>query len=138
MAGEELGEQAGHAGVPAGERDAEEEQQQPEGDDERHLDGRAVQPAHEHPLDEGAQQRGHDEDDEDEGQRHRPAVLDRQLPVRERGEHADGAMGEVEDARRDVGDDEAGGGEGVDAAHDQADDRQGQKGRHLRLTLRGA
>ena len=46
------------------------------------------------------------EDDHDERERRRPAVVEPQLPVRERHEHADAAVREVEDAGRRVRQDE--------------------------------
>ncbi len=50
--------------------------------------------------------------------------VDPQLPVHERHEHADGALGEVEDARGRVGDDDAGGRDRVDRAERDADDER--------------
>ncbi len=57
------------------------------------------------------------------------APLLRELPVDERHEHADGALREVEDAARRVGDDEPGGGEGVDRSQRDAGDRRAQEPR---------
>jgi len=54
----------------------------------------------------------------------------RQVPERERADHPDGAVREVEDARRGVGDDEAGRGQCIDAPGDDADDRQREERVH--------
>ena len=45
--------------------------------------------------------------------RRRPSPTEPHLPVGERAEHGDGAVGEVEDARRGVGDDQTRGGDAV-------------------------
>ena len=50
-----------------------------------------------------------------------------ELPVHERRDHPEGAVGEVEDAGGRVGEDEAGGGDGVDAAGGDAEDRELQE-----------
>ena len=57
----------------------------------------------------------------------RPALVDVQLPVHEREEHADGAVREVEDAGRDVADDQAGGRDGVDRAVADPDDQEDEE-----------
>ena len=51
------------------------------------------------------------------------APVDLELPEHVREEHADRALGEVEDARRRVGDDQAGGGDRVHGAVGDADDQ---------------
>ena len=94
-----------------------------------------MQVAHDQDVDEDAEKRREDEEDEREGEDGRPALVDGQFPVRESGDHANGAVGEVEDARRDVGDNEAGGAQGVDAADDDADDGERQERRHGAVTL---
>ncbi len=50
--------------------------------------------------------------------------FDRALPVGEGEEAADGGVGEVEDAGGGVGDDQAAGEDGVDAAEGDADDEE--------------
>ncbi len=66
----------------------------------------------------------HDAEGHEQGERRRPAPVDAQLPVHEREEHPDGAVGEVEDARGDVGDDEPGGRDGVDRGDGDAEDQE--------------
>ena len=130
MPGEELRQDPGLVVLPPPLPDAEQEEHHPDGDDDPHFLGRLVQVAHDEDVDEHAEERRQHEDDEHHGERHRPVVLDRELPVGEGGDHADGAVGEVEDPRRHVGDDEAGGRQGVDAPDDDADDREAEERRH--------
>jgi hypothetical protein len=98
-----------------------------DGDREFHHLGGAFEPAHDEPLggraEHGAQQQ------QDDGERHwcRPTPGETELPVRERGEHARGAVGQVEDPRRRVGHDEPTGDDRVDRAGRQTDDRERQE-----------
>ena len=107
-------------------RRADESEQQPERDDDGHIDGRAVQRSHQHCLDEEPE--GGRDHEEHEHQRHDrvdvPALP--QLPEHEGRDHADRTVGEVEDARGRVGDDQPGCDQRIDAARDQTDDSEGQ------------
>ena len=60
-----------------------------------------------------------------------------QLPEQVGQDHADGAVGEVEDAGGVVGDHQAGGTDGVDRPSDDAGDQQTEELAHGRLTLDG-
>ena len=54
-------------------------------------------------------------------------MLDPKFPVRERGDHRHRTVGEVEDARRRVGDDEPAGRDEVDAGEREPEDRVTQE-----------
>src|SRR5206468_153170 len=64
-----------------------------------------------------------------------PSVLDGELPIGERGDHADRTVGEVEDARRDVGDGETGGGQRIDAASGDTRNGETKEDVHVRRSL---
>ena len=57
-----------------------------------------------------------------------------ELPIQERGEHADRPMREVEDARGGIGHDQASRGNGVDRSEGQAYDRKGYEIIHEKLS----
>ena len=75
----------------------------------------------------------------EERQRRRPVPAVAELPVGERRQHGHGALGEVEDARGRVGEDQSRGRDPVDRAGDQAEDgvfEEQVHGRGSRLSLR--
>ena len=87
---------------------------QAEGDHHRPLGRGTVQPSHEDPLDQRAGDRGPDHQDEHQGDQHRCTWwAGRELPVAERGDHPDRALGEVEHSRGGVGHHQTGGGDRV-------------------------
>ena len=110
---------------------AEQNHQEAERHHERPFDRGAVDAAEEHELDDEGQERRLDEDDEHDGEQERPVLVLPQLPVREGGHHAHRALGEVEDAGRVVGHDQADGQEAVDRAEDDAEDREGEEDAHV-------
>ena len=89
-----------------------------------------MQVAHDQDVDQHAEEGREDEQDERQGEDGGPARVDGELPIGEGGDHADRPVGEVEDARGDVRDDEAGGSQRVDASDDDADDGERQECRH--------
>ena len=91
-------------------------------DDAGHL-GRVAQAPHHHAVERRPQQRRQHAQHHQQRDRRRPAPPESELPVGERGQHGDGPVGEVEDARRGVGDDQARGRDAVHAPRDQAEDR---------------
>src|SRR5207302_1187649 len=101
-----------------------------DGDDDVGDRRRASEVAHDHALYHHAYGRRLDEQHDDERQGCRPAVLYAQLPVAERGDHRDCAVGEVEDARRGVRDDEPARGDEVDAGKSETEDRVAQQLTH--------
>src|SRR5581483_5233661 len=104
--------------APGG-RAVEDEEQALGGDEqaERHHDvGRARRPfqaAQQQAVDDDADGRPDEEDGDAGRQPGRQPTVGPEAVEHERGRHADGAVGEVEHARRLVGDDEANGGNGV-------------------------
>ncbi len=74
--------------------------------------------------------RDHEHDEQERGDLGESPPLC-ELPVDERHEHADGALREVEDAARRVGDDEPGGGERVDGSQRDACDRRAEDSRTM-------
>jgi hypothetical protein len=103
------------------------EPEQPDGerdrDDERRRVAGALEPSQQ-PLGEQAGEGGEHQDDEPERERQRQVVLDPQLVVPEGGDHADGAVGEVEHPGHGVGQDEAHGRDRVDAPEDEPEERE--------------
>ena len=89
-----------------------------------------VEPAHQHPLDQGPGDGGADDQDDEKGHQHRHVVRRDQFPVAEGGDHAHRALGEVEDPRGGVGDHQAGGGDGVPGAEHDPEDGVLQKIAH--------
>ena len=102
-------------------------EQEADRDDQLGHLGHVLEPADDDPLDGGAEQRGDDAEHHEQGDRRRPAPLDPQLPVDEGGQHPEGAVGEVEDARGGVGHDEAAGRDRVDGGRDEPEDRERQE-----------
>ena len=113
---------------------AEEEQGQPHGDRQRRGHVVGVHPLDHGPLDHRPEQGGEHEDGQDEGQRGVEVPAHGELPVDEGHEHAHGPVGDVEDARGGVGDDEAAGRHGVGRAEDDADDGELEELVHRRAS----
>ena len=113
---------------------AEQDHQQAERHHQGALDGGAVDAPEEHELDHDGQQRRLDEDDDHDGQQEGPVPVLPQLPVREGGHHPDRTLGEVEDARRVVGDDQARGQDAVDGAEDDAEDGEREEDAHVNVS----
>ena len=102
--------------------------QQADGDDEGDGDRRLGEPAHHHPLEEQAEQRrGHAAATNEQGEPGRPALVDADLPVEEGHDHADGAVRDVEDVGRRVGEHQAAGGDRVGRPDDDPDDGEGEE-----------
>ena len=113
---------AGHSGVPNPRGQGDQPEHDADGDhDLGHL-GRVAQPPHDAAVEAHAHQWSQDHDHHEQGQRSRPVPAVAELPVGEGGQHGHGALGEVEDARGRVGQDESRGGDPVDRARDQAED----------------
>ncbi len=131
VAVEELGRVVGVGRrAPDDPRQGHEHEQQTQGDRQPDARGRPVQGAHDDSFHHDAEHgRRHHQDD---GERHQfgQAPPLPQLPEEVRHHHAHGAVGEVEDARRVVGDHQTAGTHGVDGAEDDAGDEEAQKFGH--------
>ena len=114
----------------------EEHQQQPDGGDDPEGGGGAGQPAADQ-LQGHAHRWAEQEHAHRHGQGPRHSVLVVQLVEEVGTGRGDGAVGEVEDARRPVGQHQPDTGQAVDGAGGEADDDEGEEGVHG-LTLRGA
>ena len=119
-----VGQRVAEVLVPDHVRETDEREHQPDRHHELHDELLALQVAHDRAVEPDAEQRRDHEHDE----RHRDqlghAVVDRQLPVDVREEHADRALREVEDAGGRVHDDEPGRRHRVDAGERQREDQQ--------------
>ena len=95
--------------------------------------------AHEDALDQRAHERRGDEHGEDQGNEGLDPPVHLELPEHVGEEHADRALGEVEDARGGVGDHQTGGGDGVHRsvgdAHDQPEQDRVERDRAARPRL---
>jgi hypothetical protein len=87
----------------------------------------SFEPAHDDAVEQHAEQGCQHQEHEHHRQPDRPPELHRELPVGEGGQHAGGPVGEVEDARRRVGHDQATGDDGVDGGRAQADDGEDEE-----------
>ena len=110
--------------------DAQQYHQEAERHHERPLHGGTVDAPEEHELDDECEEWCLHEDDEHDGEQEGPVLVLPQLPIRERRDHAHGALGEVEDASRVVGHDEADGQEAVDRTEDDAEDSEREEDAH--------
>ena len=95
---------------------AEQDHEQSKRHHQRSLDRGAVDAPEQHELHCDGQERRLDEHDDRNGEEERPVPVLPQLPVREGRHHPHRALGEVEDARRVVGDHQARGQDAVDGA----------------------
>jgi hypothetical protein len=101
--------------------------QEADSDDESRDLGCVVEPTHHADLDQHSQRWCEDEQHDGEGgERGQPPLLV-ELPVGERAEHADRAVGEVEDAGRGVGEHEADSRHREDGRRAQPDHRGGEE-----------
>ena len=103
--------------------DAQQRDQQADGDDDVRDRGRATEISHDDALDDDAHERRLDQHYRRERDRRRPVMLDSEIPVRERRDHRDRAVSEIEDARSGVRDDEPARRDEVDAREREPEDR---------------
>ncbi len=115
--------------VPDGGGQPHQEEHESDRHHELHDEGRRHQPAHQRPVDERAEQRGHDQHHEHDRDPRRPSLVDPDLPVEEGHDHPDGALREVEDTRRRVRDHESRRGDGVDRTGGERVDHRAGDGR---------
>ena len=111
----------GDAGVPDPRSQGDQPEHDPDGDDDLGHLGRLAQPPHDAAVEDGPGQWGQDHDHDEQGERGRPVPAVAELPIGEGGEHGHRPLGEVEDARSGVGQDQPRGGDPVDRAGDQAE-----------------
>ena len=124
------------AGAPDPLRQRDQPQHDADGDHDLGHVGCLAQPPHDPDVEHHAQQRSQDDEHGEERQRCRPVPAVAELPVGEGRQHGHGALGEVEDARGRVGQDEARGRDPVDRAGDQPEDGVGEEQVHRRSSRR--
>ena len=127
---------ARHAGAPDPLRQRDQPQHDADGDDDFGHVSRLAQPPHDPDVEDDAQQGSQHDEHGEERERRRPVPAVAELPVGECRQHRHGALGEVEDARGRVGQDETGGRDPVDGAGDQPEDRVGEEQVHGRSSRR--
>ncbi len=110
--------------------------QQPDGGNDLRGDRGAGEPVGQ-ALEGEPDERPDDQDDDDRGHRPRRAPLIAYLVEEVGAQGGEGAVGEVEDARGLVGEDEAGGGQPVDGTADESSDDERQEVMHRRRSERG-
>ena len=103
--------------------DPQQRHEQADRDDDLRDRGRAPEVPHDDPLDDEAHERRLDEQHRGDRGGGRPMMLDAQIPIRERRDHRHCTVGEVEDSRCRVGDDEAARRDEVDAGEREPEDR---------------
>ena len=119
---------------PLGQRD--QPQHDADGDHDLGHVSRLAQPPHDADVEDHPQQGSQDHQDGEERERRRPVPAVPELPVGERGQHGHGALGEVEDPRGRIGEDETRGRDPVDRAGDQPEDGVGEEQVHGRSSCR--
>jgi len=117
---------AWHARVPDPLRQRDQPQHDADGDHDFGHVSRLAEPPHDHDIEDDAQQRSEDDEHREEREGRGPVPSVTELPVGECGQHRHGALGEVEDARGGVGEDQTRGRDPVDSAGDQPENGVGQ------------